>query len=465
VFVDKPDDFRKITHLIASDGKSLPQPNRLKMLVAFCQTPNIMVSQWIHDSNSVNCFLPEEVYRIAWDHEGFSMKQTILDGTTARGNGGVLHSRSIYLSPGVARKDSNLSRSEFSMLFEATGAREITLAKLKKSTEHSDLIIMISASTAPKADVQKAIDRGARVLTAPDFLDIIKRQRFGSADIAPTTHAKGIPPSTAPTAKAKSTPSRPDQARVANAKDIMRKFGFQPVPQSCPKKSDPPVPNSSHNAYPKTKEVQCQTEQEWQPEVLFKTKLERPITRTISNPNVGNPEERSTVGLGIARVILTKKGSVTLRCFQLIGEEGELKMEALIPPAKTAHKHLHVHSTEMNTFAWDAYDSSEYSCAVMADNNAKTIQREFTIRCKDSLQMMALLFHMFGAKDEALLREFLDSNGRFVLKSKTAPPHPIAKIEDAMDDSEWGVVARKAPLNQEDEEIIYGEVNYMTQEF
>ena len=79
--------------------------------------------------------------------------------------------------------------------------------------------------------------------------------------------------------------------------------------------------------------------------------------------------------------------------------------------------------------------------------------------------MMALLFHMFGAKDEALLCEFLDSNGRFVLKSKTAPPHPIAKIEDAMDDSEWGVVARKAPLNQEDEEIIYGEVNYMTQEF
>ena len=143
--MDKPDDFRKITHLIASDGKSLPQPNRLKMLVAFCQTPNIMVSQWIHDSNSANCFLPEEVYRIAWDHEGFSMKQTILDGTTARGNGGVLHSRSIYLSPGVARKDSNLSRSEFSMLFEATGAREITLAKLKKSTEHSDLIIMISA--------------------------------------------------------------------------------------------------------------------------------------------------------------------------------------------------------------------------------------------------------------------------------------------------------------------------------
>jgi len=66
---------------------------------------------------------------------------------------------------------------------------------------------MISASTAPKADMQKAIDCGARVLTAPYFLDIIKHQRFGSADTAPTTNAKAIPSSTAPTAKAKATPS------------------------------------------------------------------------------------------------------------------------------------------------------------------------------------------------------------------------------------------------------------------
>ena len=92
----------------------------------------------------------------------------------------------------------------------------------------------------------------------------------------------------------------------------MRKFGFQPSPQSHPKNSDHSVPNSSHHMHPNTKEVQYQTEKQWEPDVLFTTKLERSVTCTISNPNIDNTEDHSDVGLGIARVVMTKKQEASL---------------------------------------------------------------------------------------------------------------------------------------------------------
>jgi hypothetical protein len=66
---DVIEDYPKITHLVVTDGESSIKPRRMKFFVGLCITPNIVGTEWIHQSKLRGSFLPVDAFRIADDKD------------------------------------------------------------------------------------------------------------------------------------------------------------------------------------------------------------------------------------------------------------------------------------------------------------------------------------------------------------------------------------------------------------
>lgn len=193
----------------------------------------------------------------------------------------------------------------------------------------------------------------------------------------------------------------------------------------------------------------------WNKIPVFQVRLKQDVTRSLSDPTLKNPE-RGCIGKGELIILKCDQGNDADPVYicRLVGEDGNLKFQSMIPKSWDAHNHMHLKHGIENAIEWDAYDSSVDPVRL----------RAFTFSFDDGVDMFATLFHFFGGKNVSIVKEFLQG-GRFWAEKETLPPHSVKKREDDMDvDSDYEE-HRQQPLSEEEETKLHGNVNRETQAY
>lgn len=204
--------------------------------------------------------------------------------------------------------------------------------------------------------------------------------------------------------------------------------------------------NSNNNSASSARK-DASTQTEYSKRVVFELKLKKNVRRSLQNPTMGNLE-RAKVGTGRLRVLECKMAVNTHYMCQLIGDDGALKFQAIIPNSQEAHKSMHLNFGVANSFCWNAYDFS-----------GETKLRSYVFRFSDGHEMFATLLHFFGGSDLDIVNEFYrGEGGRFVPEKEKLPPHSIVRNEDDMDVNSDDEEHAVPPLSKEQEAHIYGYV-------
>ena len=403
-----------------------------------------------------NKFLPPDDFLIE-DKDGekkhnFSLKKSIAYGIDARKKGGIGQGFSFYLCTGVAGTKSIPLRKEFQALFKASGAKYLAtqrqLAALSKKAGEAEvdlsavLIVTSDPVTSKQAnDKQDAVNHGATRVAYSILLEALMKQDF--TFLSPPANKKTI-------------------KTFEEAQGRLNNFGFDVSFGGVGRVIDVSGQGKTKGYSKFSTPLKKGKLPELEMALVWSTLLEDGIFRSLSNPDIGNPD-RWDLGTGTGKIWRSVDNNVT-GIFQFVNHEGVKKMEAEIPPLATAHKHLFGNAGKQNCIVWDAYDTSgdtSGGTVVKGGRDSKKAARlrQYVINFRSAQQLSAFLLFMFNGSVN-LLEEWFDSDGRFCPKTPSLPPHLMLKGENSMDvEGDDNIMERLPPLNLEKALAKYGGVD------
>ena len=180
------------------------------------------------------------------------------------------------------------------------------------------------------------------------------------------------------------------------------------------------------------------------------------LSRDLSNGNEGDPE-RGNYGVVTAYIKKSVRGNEIL-C-QMFNTGDDLVFEAIFPNAEDAHNHMYLTVARQNSLTWIAYDTSQYG-----SQDTNSMVRRFTVHCDGGAQLLAIVTYGFGG-NYVVLSDFMNSNSRFYHSEETHPPLFTPDGNRMEVDGEEDMPVDPVPLDENEAEDLYGDVNYQTQDW
>ena len=448
-------DYAAITHFIASDGTK-PMFRSFNAMLAYQYTSNLVTLGWLLDSGDLKEVLACEEY--------MAIRKVDRPPT-----GGVL--KGLYVLVWS-------ERASIDQLIGAAGAKLVTL----ESIQHCDALKVIILASDMKSilplRLDQAIDSGAVRMTLKGFFDILLHTEFIIDDINPDpplppppvlpteeVHGSDIPPVTMDVGPS-SMSSRDTNPHLSSTHQSTEKASRKSAATHTSKKASrkemkPPMPKiyeveTDGTMLQGSREEAVATVQKFGfdltfghgpgvdahvsdvdghvPDVdgelkeIFWIPLVISPNRTLSNPNIGDPERAN---LGSTGTLFVFRTSISNRIIVRYNDSnGNPKFEAKV--ASEPHKSIFGNSGEQNVFAFDAIDKYFVSGGTFVEGADAALRRYFF--WFESLPDLSIaLFHVFN-QDLGLVRAFFDKEGDFNPRGEiTKPPHVIVKGEDDMD--------------------------------
>ncbi len=330
-----------------------------------------MKIDWLYESYKSNQFLPCEDYLAIDDHVAeekyqFNMKQTIVNGERARASGGVLGGYFVYIHGDVGA----ISIEDLKVLLKACGATVFsTQTSIRNCGDASKLLIITKDIGRVKSSkLQQAIQYGATAIDLTDLLDVFTNQSLESVQenlaMSPkNSRAARTPLQSVGKSKTPGSSSKQTKARLSSspcsvkkaAKATVRNFGFNAEFGEVKNVIDAASTSSSHTVSPNSFETpKKKTSTSLVMIKLYSTVLKHSPVRSLSNPNIGDPD-RGNLGAGgtfeIYKCVETNQVIV-----QYLDSAGGKMFEAEAPPPSESHKQLFGNAGRDICFVWDAYN-------------------------------------------------------------------------------------------------------------
>jgi len=187
IVIDSLHEARFATHVIAGDNNHSLRRTP-KLMVALSCTSNILHMDWLRQSILEDKIMSARKYLVLKDSVAekkykFSMKETILEGTRRRKEGGLLCKWVVLFAGGVAGNGAP-KREELELIVEAAGGKAIFQSDLpiRKEDDKTRVIVITSdprsnAQTKNK-DLQRITAEGAGSFTTTWLFDCITRQKL-----------------------------------------------------------------------------------------------------------------------------------------------------------------------------------------------------------------------------------------------------------------------------------------------
>lgn len=456
--VEDPKDYKRITHFIASDGVK-PMTPTFQAMLAYQHTVNMVTIDWLRDSYKSDRFLSCEKY-LAIHNENIERKL-----------GGVLAGCAMYVCDDLG---GNMPKEKNDQLIAASGAVTVNLRTLDNYNVMKLIVLTPSSSeTVLPSRVSSAISLGAypmklekfyQVLLPADVInqfenDSVPNSLLPISNIAPQKNATENTETSRPLRNPAPQSNTTEQTRT---NETQRKPTIQQKSNTVSKKAskapslakiyeveqDGAISQGSSSREKAVKIVQkygfdlnCmgQAEGDGQMELLFSTQLARSPSRTLSNPNIGNPGREFLGANGTLEVYrLFETNHIVVRYIDITGL---IKFEAMVPKSEP-QKCIFGNSGEQSVFVFDALNKFFSSGGTTVEGTDFVLRRYF-FWFTNIPQLSIALFFILN-ENMMLVQEFFDKNGVFYARGETRPPHALVKGEDDMDIDDYTPVRNSA---------------------
>ena len=249
--VENLSDFGKVDYFIASDDNA-SFIRTVKSIAAFGCAKKMVTARWMVDSINNGGGVSSANYRVLDNTThakyGFFISKTLANAKSNRPNG-LLSGKHVYIYPrGVAGESNHApSLQELKDLVVLFGG-SLLGSQEKLSTVHdaSNILILGKIGQSLTTKMDAFVQKGARLFTWPDLLDIFTRQ---SLDLVPSATSKPKPLKSKSNPLESTKPSSIASPPVLNAKPPKSKskpsestkpssIASPPVPKTKPPKSN-----------------------------------------------------------------------------------------------------------------------------------------------------------------------------------------------------------------------------------
>jgi len=188
----------------------------------------------------------------------------------------------------------------------------------------------------------------------------------------------------------------------------------------------------------------------WKHQQLLSLVLKDPITRSLSNPNTEDADERATIGTGILSILRSTRGGDSHLVCRLSNDDGEVKFQAILPQAECASDHMH-HSGTNHIFL------DVVNIAV-----EEPLLRRFSIPFQDEIDGIAFLLTAFN-NDVNLVKKFFKAkpDDQFYPQARGLPHLHCRDVNKMEVDGEEDLPMHDVPYKKSLE--VFDEVNIQTQ--
>ena len=249
--VENLSDFGKVDYFIASDDNA-SFIRTVKSIAAFGCAKKMVTARWMVDSINNGGGVSSANYRVLDNTThakyGFFISKTLANAKSNRPNG-LLSGKHVYIYPrGVAGESNHApSLQELKDLVVLFGG-SLLGSQEKLSTVHdaSNILILGKIGQSLTTKMDAFVQKGARLFTWPDLLDIFTRQ---SLDLVPSATSKPKPLKSKSNPLESTKPSSIASPPVLNAKPPKSKS----KPSESTKPSSIATPSAPKTKLPKSK--------------------------------------------------------------------------------------------------------------------------------------------------------------------------------------------------------------------